>query len=92
MSPDKKITNKENNPARYYNCLRVGGIGLEPTAFAMSTRCSNQLSYPPARLPLYHSRKISQAKAITGDKQAVGCMTKLSSQNGCDKIDQLILP
>ncbi len=22
----------------------VGGIGLEPTAFAMSTQCSNQLS------------------------------------------------
>jgi hypothetical protein len=25
----------------------VGGIGLEPTTFAMSTQCSNQLSYPP---------------------------------------------
>ena len=35
--------------------FRVGGIGLEPTTFAMSTRCSNQLSYPPARLKLYHS-------------------------------------
>ena len=27
----------------------VGGIGLEHTTFAMSTRCSNQLSYPPKR-------------------------------------------
>lgn len=25
----------------------MGEIGLEPTTFAMSTRCSNQLSYPP---------------------------------------------
>ena len=27
----------------------VGGIGLEPTTFAMSTQCSNQLSYPPGQ-------------------------------------------
>jgi hypothetical protein len=25
----------------------VGGRGLEPPASAMSTQCSNQLSYPP---------------------------------------------
>ena len=25
----------------------VGETGLEPATFAMSTRCSNQLSYPP---------------------------------------------
>lgn len=30
--------------------LFVGEIGLEPTTFAMSTRCSNQLSYPPEGL------------------------------------------
>ena len=31
----------------------VGGIGLEPTTSAMSTQCSNQLSYPPEGLTLY---------------------------------------
>lgn len=30
--------------AVFYRRLGVGGIGLEPTAFAMSTQCSNQLS------------------------------------------------
>lgn len=32
---------------------QVGEIGLEPTTFAMSTRCSNQLSYPPESEPHY---------------------------------------
>lgn len=37
-----------------YVLISVGGIGLEPTTFAMSTQCSNQLSYPPdSRAVLY---------------------------------------
>ena len=34
--------------------IAVGGIGLEPTTFAMSTQCSNQLSYPPERICIIH--------------------------------------
>lgn len=38
----------------------VDGIGLEPTTSAMSTQCSNQLSYPSEGLPLYRvSRKLT---------------------------------
>ena len=37
----------------YLSTYSVGGIGLEPTTFAMSTRCSNQLSYPPESDPHY---------------------------------------
>ncbi len=31
----------------------MGGRGLEPPASAMSTQCSNQLSYPPEAFELY---------------------------------------
>jgi hypothetical protein len=30
--------------------VRVGGTGLEPATSAMSTQCSNQLSYPPNKV------------------------------------------
>ncbi len=36
----------------------VGGIGLEPTTFAMSKQCSNQLSYPPGCRILYTTHRI----------------------------------
>jgi hypothetical protein len=39
----------------------VGGIGLEPTTFAMSTQCSNQLSYPPWAGKYYKREYIKMA-------------------------------
>jgi len=36
---------KKKSPGK--GLLAVGETGLEPATFAMSTRCSNQLSYPP---------------------------------------------
>jgi hypothetical protein len=33
----------------------VGETGLEPATFAMSTQCSNQLSYPPRVAEKYYN-------------------------------------
>ena len=52
--------------------FEVGGIGLEPTTFAMSTQRSNQLSYPPifvARIiPFEPFRKASGSLLSSLDK------------------------
>ena len=42
----------------------VGGIGLEPTTSAMSTQCSNQLSYPPERTN--YTRTYEKGQAAKG--------------------------
>src|SRR5690606_19048178 len=39
----------ELNPQILYYAFLVGLVGLEPTTPALSTRCSNQLSYRPVR-------------------------------------------
>jgi hypothetical protein len=45
-----KIRGNENHS--FSGVASVGEIGLEPTTSAMSTRCSNQLSYPPERMDI----------------------------------------
>src|SRR5690606_21543609 len=40
----------ELNPQILYHTFLVSLVGLEPTTPALSTRCSNQLSYRPVRI------------------------------------------
>ena len=42
----------------------VGLVGLEPTTPALSTRCSNQLSYSPDKTVLYYSTVDKRGRLI----------------------------